>query len=81
MSDNNLRQQIAKAQAEAKAQAGSNAIKTGNNDQQSNVKFRPAAPSNYGLNSEVQFRNSRSLSEGAELTDGINFSVDDGEPL
>ena len=75
MSDNNLRQQIAKAQAEG------NAIRTGNNNQQSNVQFRPARTSNYGLNSDVQFRDSRPLSEGTDLTDGINFAEDDGESI
>lgn len=75
MSDNNLRQQIAKAQADG------NTIRTGNNNQQSDVHFRPAITSYYGLNSEVQFRDSRSLSEGTDLMDGINFAADDGESI
>ncbi len=75
MADNNLRQQVEKSLAQA------NTIRTGNREQLKNVKFRPATTSSFGLNPEVKFRESRSLSEGADLTEGTIFSDDDGETL
>ena len=56
-------------------------LPTGASNQQQSVEFRPPKTSNFGLNSEVPFRDSRALNEGVDMTNGINFSEDDGEPL
>lgn len=66
MSDNNLRQQIEKAQAQAEA------IKTGNRNQQANIVLKPAATSKFGLDYETKFRESKPLNEGVDFTNGTN---------
>ena len=80
MSDNDLRKQVQQATAQASA------IKTGQ-QQNSQTNLRPPATNNYGLNGvvnlrkSISLRGSQSLSDGADLTGGINFADDKGEAL
>ena len=82
MGDNDLRKQAQQAAAQAAAIRNAQQQNASVNLQQNiSANLRSSVPSNFGFNGVVNLRGSRPLSEGADLTDGINFAVDDGEVL